>query len=73
MIKLDPDEEADDDDEEKPKSALQKQVTMPSMPNQVANSSYMPTDGTVNNIHMNNVQINVTRINLPPEYQNFVS
>lgn len=72
MIKLDPDEEADDDDEEKPKS--QKQILMPPTPNQVGNSSFLPIiDGAVNNVHMNNVQINLTRINLPPEYQNFVS
>lgn len=73
MIKLDPDEEAGSDDEERPKPPAQKQVFMPSTPNQVGNSSYVPTDATVNNIHMNNVQINLTRINLPPEYQNFVS
>lgn len=71
MIKLDPDEEAGSDDEDRPKP-IQKQVTMPSTPNQVGNSSYLPTDTAVNNVHMNNVQINLTRINLPPEYQNFV-
>jgi hypothetical protein len=73
MIKLDPDEEAGSDDEDKPKSQSQKQVIMPSTPNQVGNSSYPPTDAAVNNVHTNNVQINLTRINLPPEYQNFVS
>lgn len=71
MIKLDPDEEAGSDDEDRPKP--QKQAIMPSTPNQVGNSSHLPTDTTVNNVHMNNVQINVTRLNLPPEYQNFVS
>lgn len=73
MIRLDPDEEADEDEEGRPKPVIQKQVTMPSTPNQVGNSSYPQiVDATVNNIHMNNVQINLTRINLPPEYQNFV-
>ena len=73
MIKLDPEEEAEDDDDEKVRP-VQKQIISPSAPNQIGNSSFLPSNDTVvNNIHMNNVQINVTRLNLPSEYQNYVS
>lgn len=82
MIKLDPEEEADEDDEDKPLNKLNpKQVAMQSSGiNQNANFNYQQvtnasnvSDGTLNNIHINNVQINLTRVDLPPEYQNFVS
>mgnify|MGYP003507315081 FL=1 len=72
MIKLDPEDEADDDEEEKPLIKLnQKQVVMhPSGNVQGGGNS---NTQTVNNVHMNNVQINLTRVNLPSEFQNYVS
>lgn len=74
MIKLDPEEEADDDDEDKPLNKLnqiQKQVVM--HPSGNVQSGGNSNTQTVNNVHMNNVQINLTRVNLPSEFQNYVS
>jgi hypothetical protein len=74
MIKLDPEDEVeDDDDENKVKQsavASQKQSTI-----QSGNSTYVAVDEDMlmNNVVMNNVQINLTRVNLPPEYQSYVS
>lgn len=73
MIKLDPEEEADDDDEDKPLNKLnqvQKQVVM--HPSGNIQSGVNSNTQAVNNVHMNNVQINLTRVNLPSEFQNFV-
>jgi hypothetical protein len=66
MIKLDPDEEMDEDDQ--PVKTPQKQA----MPN---TSQATVNDVTLNHTHVNNVQINLTRVNLPPDVleQNFVS
>jgi hypothetical protein len=66
MIRLDPDEEADEDEEGRPKP--QKQILVPTQ----QQPTEMSNDATVNN-HLNNVQINLTRVSLPPEYQNYVS
>jgi hypothetical protein len=74
MIKLDPDEEDEEDDDGKPivKPMKNQSVTSENL-NANGNSSTLMTEPVVNNVHMNNVQINLTRVNLPPEYQNFVS
>ena len=70
MIKLDPDEEADDDDQ--PVKTPQK-VAMPNTSHAMINNDV----GTNHNTHMNNVQINLSRVNIPPDVlehsQNFVS
>lgn len=76
MIKLDPDEEDDMDDDTKP---LKNQSLLNSSPvlntsNSNGNTSVTLNDSAVmNNVHLNNVQINLTRVNLPPEFQSFVS
>lgn len=67
MIKLDPEEEVDDDDQ--PVKTPQK-VPMPNT------SQAMSNDVTMNHTHVNNVQINLMRVNHPPAVveptQNFV-
>lgn len=79
MIKLDPDEEDDEDDDNRPfgKQPVMKNQSITSNDvsvNANGNSSTLLNDSTiVNNVHLNNVQINLTRVSLPPEYQNFVS
>lgn len=72
MIKLDPDEEAEDDEDKPLGKTPVKQVISPNQlpPN---TSNMLTNDATVNNVHLNNVQINLTRVNLPPDLQNFVS
>ena len=68
MIKLDPDEEAEDDE------AAQKTPQKAPMPN--TSQAVATNDVTINHMHMNNVQINLTRVNLvedSPPPQNFVS
>lgn len=70
MIKLDPEEEADD--EEHPSAKTPQKTLMPP-PN---TSLAMTNDVTMNHLHTNNVQINLPRLNLPAtitSQQNFVS
>lgn len=70
MIKLDPEEEADDD--ENPSAKTPQKTLMPP-PN---TSQAYPNEVTLNHQHMNNVQINLPRVNLPMAVeppQNFVS
>lgn len=67
MIKLDPEEEADDDD------AALKTPQKPQIP--IPNTS-QATTGDVTMNHMNNVQVNMARVNIPTAMdtsQNFVS
>lgn len=74
MIKLDPEEEVDDDDEDKTlnkPNQMQKQVVIHPSGN-VQQSGGNSNTQTINNVHMNNVQINLTRVNLPSEFQNYV-
>lgn len=69
MIKLDPEEEADDED-----SVLKTpQKTQMPTPN---TSQAASGDVTMNHMHMNNVQVNMARVNIPTAMdtsQNFVS
>lgn len=67
MIKLDPEDEADDDDQ-----PMKSPLKVP-MPN---TSQAMSNDVTMNHTHVNNVQINIARVNHPVVIeppQNFVS
>lgn len=69
MIKLDPEEEADEDD------AALKTPQKTQMP--IPNTSQAATgDVTMNHMHTNNVQVNIARVNIPAAMdtsQNFVS
>lgn len=69
MIKLDPEDEPDEDDQ--PLSKTPQKLQMPP-PN---TSQAMANDVTMNHQHMNNVQINLNRVTIPTiaPQQNFVS
>lgn len=70
MIKLDPEEEADDDENPSSKTPQKSQMPPPNT------SQAYPNEVTLNHQHMNNVQINLPRVNLPMSVdppQNFVS
>lgn len=71
MIKLDPEDEQDEDDQ--PLSKTPNKVQMPP-PN--TSQAMTTNDITLNHQHVNNVQINLSRVNLPAAVaspQNFVS
>jgi hypothetical protein len=68
MIKLDPEEEVDEDDQPINKTPQKSQLPPPNT------SQAMEVDVTMNHQHMNNVQINVARMpNAVEPSQNFVS
>lgn len=70
MIKLDPEEEGDDEDQPSNKTPQKTQMLPPNTSNAMSN------DVTMNHQHTNNVQINMSRVNLPiamEAQQNFVS
>lgn len=60
MIKLDPEDEADDDDQPLMKTPQKVQVPVPANTSQA-----MTNDVTMNHVHTNNVQINLARVNFP--------
>lgn len=70
MIKLDPEEEVDDDDQPLMKTPQKIQMPPPNTSQATINDNV-----TMNHLHMNNVQINLPRNNLPAvaSPQNFVS
>lgn len=70
MIKLDPEEEGDDEDQPSNKTPQKTQMQPPNTSNAMSN------DVTMNHQHTNNVQINMSRVSLPmamEAQQNFVS
>lgn len=70
MIKLDPEEEADEDDQPLMKTPQKSQMPPPNT------SQAMSNDVTMNHVHANNVQVNLARVNFPADVepqQNFVS
>lgn len=77
MIRLDPDEEADEDDVQPGNAAATPQKNSTKFNNQpLPNTSqaiYNEVD--VNHVHLNNVQVNLTKVALPPDVdiENYVS
>lgn len=71
MIRLDPEEEVDDEDQPLTKTPQKQIMGPPNTSNAMANDVVM-----MNHQHVNNVQINLSRVNLPvalEAQQNFVS
>lgn len=77
MIRLDPDEEADEDDVQPGNATATPQKNSAKFNNQpLPNTSqaiYNEVD--VNHVHLNNVQVNLTKVALPPDVdiENYVS
>lgn len=77
MIRLDPDEEADEDDVQPGNATATPQKNSAKSNNQpLPNTSqaiYNEVD--VNHVHLNNVQVNLTKVALPPDVdiENYVS
>lgn len=68
MIRLDPEEEVDDDDQ--PIKAVQKVQQLPNTSQAIFN------EVDINHVHLNNLQVNVTKMDLPPDVEiasNYVS
>lgn len=60
MIKLDPEEELDDDDQPINKTPQKQNMNPPNTSHAMSNDVNM-----MNHQHMNNVQINMSQVNLP--------
>lgn len=71
MIRLDPEEENDDEDQPMKPAIVQQNAQQ--LPN-TSQAIYKEID--INNHHMNNLQVNVTKIEIPPDVEiasNYVS
>jgi hypothetical protein len=73
MIKLDPDDDDEEQDEDVKWNSKSVSTPTKQMSTISPNTSFELNDGVVNNVHLNNFQINLTKVALPPSLQNFVS
>jgi hypothetical protein len=63
MIRLDPEEEIDDDDQPIKPAVVQKVQQLPN----TSQAIYNEID--INHVHMNNLQVNLTKVDIPPEVE----
>lgn len=74
MIRLDPDEEIDEDEQQANPGAVK--TTQKNNNQQLPNTSQaIFNEVDVNHVHLNNVQVNLTKVSLPPDVEmvNYVS